>query len=285
MELPLDDFPLKMLEDPIIIQQTKECAFAAINDGYTHIVYNFVRSANSQLNESDICTFKGFDLEALWHEFSIKQYLPKFKQLIRPSNKNLNEYIKQYTRLTVVIDSVSYIHNFVNLVSDSNNKTSIIDSYNILALRCKPKAGTNNNDVASLFEQLCTKTDCDIITLDQGKRLNFFLQKSCVKLALQRGAVFEINYGQGMLENYASERKTFLQNAMSIIKLTKGKGIILSSESNNRLFMRSPIDVCSIGKLLGLNDQQARQTITTNCLNVLQHAHYRKTHKGVAQIT
>ena len=70
--------------------------------------------------------------------------------------------------------------------------------------------------------------------------------------------MFEINYGQGMLENYASERKTLLQNAMSIIKLTKGKGIIMSSESNNRLFMRSPIDVCSIGKLLGLNDQQAR---------------------------
>ena len=71
-----------------------------------------------------------------------------------------------------------------------------------------------------------------------------------------------------MLENFQSERKVFLQNAMGIIKLTKGKGIILSSETNNRIFMRSPLDVAAIGKLLGLNDQEARDTITTNCQKV-----------------
>jgi len=32
--------------------------------------------------------------------------LPKFKQAVRPSSKNLNEFIKQYTRLTVVLENV-----------------------------------------------------------------------------------------------------------------------------------------------------------------------------------
>ena len=45
--MPVDDMPLKLLEDPIVMQHAKECAFAAINDGYTHLVYNFVRSGNS----------------------------------------------------------------------------------------------------------------------------------------------------------------------------------------------------------------------------------------------
>ena len=88
------------------------------------------------------------------------------------------------------------------------------------------------------------------------------MSKSCIKIALIRGAHFEINYGQGLLENYQNERKVFLQNAMSICKLTKGKGIILSGETNHRMFMRSPLDVVGIGKLIGLNDQEARDAIT-----------------------
>lgn len=64
-----------------------------------------------------------------------------------------------------------------------------------------------------------------------------------------------------MLENHQAERKTFLSNAMNLVKLTKGKGIILSSETNNRIFMRSPLDVICIAKMIGLNDQEARDTI------------------------
>jgi hypothetical protein len=85
--------PLKMLEDPVIMQQAKECAFSAICDGYTHIVYNFEKMGSSQLTSTDICTFKGFDLEQLWHEMTLDSKvnaLPKFKQLVRPSNLNLN---------------------------------------------------------------------------------------------------------------------------------------------------------------------------------------------------
>ena len=76
--VPLDDMPLQLLEDPVVMQQAKECAFSAINDGFTHIVYNFVRSGQSQLTDRDICTFKGFDLEKIWEEFSSQNSLPKF---------------------------------------------------------------------------------------------------------------------------------------------------------------------------------------------------------------
>lgn len=45
--MPVDDMPLKLLEDQVVMQHARECAFTAINDGYTHLVYNFVRSGNS----------------------------------------------------------------------------------------------------------------------------------------------------------------------------------------------------------------------------------------------
>jgi hypothetical protein len=135
---PLDDIPLKQLEDPVVIQKAKECAFSAIMDGYTSIVYNIVRAGSSQLGNTDICSFKGFDLEKLWHEMSLdskNSCLPKFKQLVRPSSMNLNDYITQSTRLTIVFETPSFIHNCSNLIGDSNAKTPIIDSYDLFALR------------------------------------------------------------------------------------------------------------------------------------------------------
>lgn len=171
--------------------------------------------------------------------------------MVRPSSRNLNEYIKQSTRLTVIFETGSFIHNYSNV--GGNPKQKIINSYDLLACRLAQvqnpqKSNKGVNLMESLFEQVCTKTDCDIIQVDCSQRLSFFIQKTPVKLALQRGAVFELSYGQGMLENEAAFRKYFLNNCLTLIKICKGgKGIILSAETNRRIFMRSPIDVMQIG--------------------------------------
>ena len=67
----LTDVPLKLIEsDPIAISRVKDCIFQAIMDGYSHIVYNFIRNGSTQLTDRDICNFKGFDIENLWNEYS-----------------------------------------------------------------------------------------------------------------------------------------------------------------------------------------------------------------------
>ena len=63
-------------------------------------------------------------------------------------------------------------------------------------------------------------------------------------MAAQRGAVFEVSYGSGMLENSVVNRKVFLNNALTIIKMTKGgKNVIFSADAHKRINMRAPIDV------------------------------------------
>ena len=42
-------FPLKLLQDPLILAQIQEAAINSVIDGYTHIVYNFLRSGDSIL--------------------------------------------------------------------------------------------------------------------------------------------------------------------------------------------------------------------------------------------
>ena len=71
---PVDDMtpspmPLKLLEDPVIVRQTQEAAISAILEGYTVIVYNFIRDGNTPLAATDTCEFRGFnDLEQIFNE-------------------------------------------------------------------------------------------------------------------------------------------------------------------------------------------------------------------------
>jgi ribonuclease P/MRP protein subunit RPP1 len=100
---------------------------------------------------------------------------------------------------------------------------------------------------------------------------------------MQRGVQFEITYG-GSLEN-GECRKYFMMNAMQLIKMTKGKNIIFSSETASQLYQRSPADVLCIATMLGISNQQdALATIRENCARAFQHAHNRKTFKGVAEV-
>lgn len=120
--------------------------------------------------------------------------------------------------------------------------------------------------------------------MDLGQRMAFYFQKTWIKLAIQRGIQFEIVYAPACLE-VPSQRKNFLLNAMALIKLTKGKNIILGSEAASVLYQRSPLDCMSMAKMLGIvNAQDAIATVKGNCRSAMQHAHYRKTFRGVAEV-
>ena len=117
----------------------------------------------------------------------------------------------------------TYIHQTINLGVKSAEKSTILNSYDLVAVR---PAGSEN-----LYEQAFTQSDADIITLDLSQRFNFYIKKTWVKLALQRGVCLEIVYGSGCLEHQnAAVRKLFLMNAMQLAKLCKrGRNLILAS--------------------------------------------------------
>jgi ribonuclease P/MRP protein subunit RPP1 len=163
----------------------------------------------------------------------------------------------------------------VNMTAKPADKaTQILNTYDLIAFR---------TDQEALAEQGFTRSDADIISIDLSKRLSFFLQKTWIKLAIQRGVQFEVTYGSS-LEN-AECRKYFMQNTMQLVKLTKGKNIIFASESSSQIYQRSPADVLAIANMLGITNQQdALATVRENCARAFQHAHHRKTFKGVAEI-
>jgi hypothetical protein len=72
-------FPMKHLQDPVIVNQMQEAALNAVLDGYTHLVYNFIRSGDTVLQVQDECTFQPFDLSKLWEEQSESRRMAKLK--------------------------------------------------------------------------------------------------------------------------------------------------------------------------------------------------------------
>lgn len=135
----------------------------------------------------------------------------------------------------------------INIGTKAGEKsTQFLNSYDLIAVR--------PHDNESLFEQAFTKADADIISLDLSHRMNFYIQKTWVKLAVARGVQIEIVYGSGCMEQQnPASRKVFLMNAMQLTKLCKGgRNIILASEANSLLYMRSPTDVHLLAKLIGI---------------------------------
>jgi len=113
--------------------------------------------------------------------------------------------VKQLTRLTFVCNDPKFVHQICSLLSGNEKKhLAVILSYDILALRTSSEV---------IFDQACTKSDVDLISLDFSQKLNFYIQKSQVKQAIKNGISFEICYGEGALEEPAN-RKVFLQNCI-----------------------------------------------------------------------
>ncbi|KAL9940306.1 hypothetical protein V8E36_001011 [Tilletia maclaganii] len=130
----------------------------------------------------------------------------------------------------------------------------------------------------------------DIISLDLGgsqqPRLPFWVKRSLVKAALQLGVVFEIAYsgalpvpGNTSSSSDTSDvvRRNLISSTRSLLLLTKGTNILLSSGARDAMQLRAPMDVINLfGAVLGLGEGAARQAICAAPEAVIRRAGARK---------
>ena len=88
----------------------------------------------------------------------------------------------------------------------------------------------------------------DIIALDlsASSRLPFHLKRSTVSNALENGAVFEIAYTAMLDDEDGRRRRNIVSAGRDLIRITGGKGIILSSAASELLGVRGPNDVMNL---------------------------------------
>ncbi|KAL2270997.1 hypothetical protein VTJ83DRAFT_368 [Remersonia thermophila] len=135
-------------------------------------------------------------------------------------------------------------------------------AYDLLALRptsdksfawaCTSAAATSAGDPPA------------IISLDLASHLGWHVHHRTAMAAVARGIRFEVCYaqalGSGPGAGGAAEkqraRANFIGNVQSLVRATKGRGVILSSEARSALGLRAPADVVNLLAVWGLGPEK-----------------------------
>ena len=154
---------------------------------------------------------------------------------------------------------------------------TVASHYDILALR-----PTNERSLI----QACQSLECDVISLDLSVRFPTYFKMKTLSLALQRGIKFEICYAAGVLANDGGlARRNLISNATQLIRATRGRGIIISSEAKTALACRGPSDVINLAAVWGLGQEKGVEAVGSEARSVVVQAQMRRrSFKGVIDI-
>ncbi|XP_033119498.1 ribonuclease P protein subunit p30-like isoform X1 [Anneissia japonica] len=173
--------------------------------------------------------------------------------------------LQQLSRITLVLKD---INTFPRM---SNN--TMIQSYDLLAVQPTTE---------KLFLLACTQLEVDIISIDFSQRLTFFMKYHPVRAALDRGIHFEINYAPAIRDTYT--RRNIISNAHALATVSKGKNIIISSQADRIMELRSPYDVANLGLLFGLSENQSKDAVSRNCRALIMHSVSRRSVRSTLSV-
>lgn len=173
--------------------------------------------------------------------------------------------LKILSRLTLTIADTSQNHRINTLTSN----------FDIIALR-------PTNEKA--FQLCCAQLECDIVSLDFAQRVPFPIKFKTVASALQRGIRFEICYSAGITGG-SDARRNLIGGAAALIRATRSRGIILSSEARTALGLRGPWDVVNLAQVWGLSQERGREAVVEEAERVVLLAGLKRTSfRGVVDI-
>ncbi|KAJ6520566.1 PHP domain-like protein [Mycena sanguinolenta] len=133
-----------------------------------------------------------------------------------------------------------------------------------------------------------------IISLPLTLRLDFRMKHTLVRTALKSGAVFEISYvgalggdhdptlvDAGAAESGAATKRNWWATAKEIVRITKGKGLLVSGGVVTEADYRAPRDVANLVTLLGLPQEVSQSASTKIPKSLVLRAQTRQTFRAV----
>lgn len=108
--------------------------------------------------------------------------------------------------------------------------------------------------------------------------------------AVHRGSRFEVCYSQAVQlsslnPESARVRSIFIGNVQSLVRATKGRGIVISSEAKSALGLRGPADVVNLMAVWGLGPERGFEGLGTGARAVVVNEGVRRRgFRGVVDI-
>lgn len=167
----------------------------------------------------------------------------------------------------------------LNLSDPSQNHrlSSLASACDILALRPTTE---------KTLLQACQALECDLISLDLSTRFPFYFKHTMLSSALQKGIKFELCYASGLLNSDGgAARRNLISNATQMIRATRGRGLVISSEAQRALGCRGPADVVNMAVLWGLGQERGMEAICREARSVVVQAEMRRrSFRGVIDV-
>lgn len=103
--------------------------------------------------------------------------------------------------------------------------------------------------------------------------------------AISRGVRVEICYGPGITGSGVDARRNLIGNAMSLIRATRGRGIIVSSEARKALGIRAPWDVINLTCVWGLSQERGKEAVCEEARKVVALAKLKRSSwRGIVDV-
>ncbi|TPX17220.1 uncharacterized protein E0L32_003338 [Thyridium curvatum] len=136
-------------------------------------------------------------------------------------------------------------------------------AYDVLALRPTTE---------DAFNAACTGTGAaadavSLISLDLAAHLGFHFRPKPCMAAVARGVRFEVCYAQGVGASGAADpraRSLFIGHLAGLVRATRGRGIVVSSEARSALDLRAPADVVNLLAVWGLGPERGAEALGVN---------------------
>lgn len=135
------------------------------------------------------------------------------------------------------------------------------------------------------LQQACQSLDVDIISLDLTRRFETHFKFPMLGTAIARGIKIEIGYSQGIMSTDPAAKRNLISNATQLIRVTRGRGLIFSSEAKTVLGIRAPSDVINLASVWGLGTEGGKDGLTKEPRSVVEYARLkRQSFKGIIDI-
>ncbi|KAL9602146.1 MAG: hypothetical protein Q9219_002010 [cf. Caloplaca sp. 3 TL-2023] len=208
----------------------------------------------------------GYNTIALSHSITGKLPTDLTSPIPSPLPFPTPEPLRILTRCTLTLADTSQNHRLASLAAN----------HAILAIRPTSEK--------SLQQACLSLNPVDLISLDCSIRYPFYFRHRPLLAAIDRGVRFEICYGVGVLGT-GEQKRNLIGNATQLVRATRGRGLVISSEAGRALACRGPWDVVNLGVGWGLGKERAVEAVAREARGVVVGAEMRKSsYRGVVDV-
>ena len=180
----------------------------------------------------------GYDVVAL--NTTISGKLPN--EIVAPALPKLSNKIHLLNRCTLILNDTAFNHRI----------PALTQAYDLLALRPTSE---------KVLSQACRDLECDLISFDLTVRHDYYFKGKTLMQAVERGILVELCYAPAVLANDKVVRQNVIGNATQLIRATKGRGLVLSSEAKKATGCRGPEDVINLAAVWGLGPEKGKDAL------------------------